>query len=93
VPHNDHSAPIEASLSIAALYYKGDEGNLVWAGAKYNAVSYYWGNINELEDVTIHRSDKGMPGLECKVPVTKNLTAALRQFRAKASANKNPLRL
>jgi hypothetical protein len=60
---------------------------------EYDAVSYYWGDINSLEDVTIHGSDQGVSGLDFKVPVTKNLTAALRRLRARASANQEPLRL
>jgi hypothetical protein len=61
--------------------------------AKYNAVSYHWGDNNELETVRIHGSDKGEPGRVYLVPVTKSSTAALRQFRLKACVDKEPLRL
>ena len=88
VPNHDHLAPIEASLSIAVLQLQGQVQEV-----EYNAVSYYWGDTNELENVTIHGSDEGMLGLVYKVPVTKSLTAALRQFRLEASANEEPLRL
>jgi hypothetical protein len=80
-------------LSVNTLAYRQICKTIAQDGKPYNAVSYYWGNINEVENVIIHRSDEGVPGLVCEVPVTKNLTAALRQFRAKASANKEPLRL
>jgi hypothetical protein len=86
VPNDDHLAPIEASLSIATMLDPEDD-------EEYNAVSYYWGDTSEVDTVTMHGSDKGVPGLECKVPVTKCLTAALRQSRARASANRKPLRL
>jgi hypothetical protein len=84
-PNHDHLAPIEESLSIIASVFEEHEG--------YNAVSYYWGDINDIETIIIHGSDKGVPGLLCEVPVTKQLTAALRQFRARASADQEPLRL
>jgi hypothetical protein len=85
-PNDNHLAPIEASLSIA-------DSQSVEQDDQYNAVSYHWGDLNELENVIIRGSDQGKPGLECKVPVTKALTAALRQFRAEASENREPLRL
>jgi len=86
IPNHDRFAPIEASLSISVLTFQEHD-------EEYNAVSYHWGDINELENVVIHGSDEGIPGFVCKVPVSKNLVAALRQFRAKASADKQPLRL
>jgi hypothetical protein len=85
-PNDNQLAPIEASLSIA-------DSQSVEQDDQYNAVSYHWGDLNELENVIIRGSDQGKPGLECKVPVTKALTAALRQFRAEASENREPLRL
>lgn len=86
LPNHDRLAPIEASLSIKVLNH---EKRII----EYDAVSHYWGDLNELENVIIHGSNTGVPGLEFKVPVTKNPTAALRQFRARASAHKGPLRL
>jgi hypothetical protein len=88
MPNQDLLAPIEASLSIANLSV---EGQRIYS--QYKAVSYYWGNTNELENVKIHGSDEGNPGLVHEVPVTKNLTAALRQFRSEASRNQEPLKL
>jgi hypothetical protein len=84
-PNHNYLAPIEGSLSIIASVLEEHED--------YNAVSCYWGDINEIETIIIHGSDKGVPGLMCEVPVTKQLTAALRQFRARASADQEPLRL
>lgn len=52
VPNHDHSAPVEASLSIAILD--------VPRHPDYNAVSYHWGYINELENVIIHGLDDGV---------------------------------
>jgi hypothetical protein len=85
-PSHDYFAPIEASLSISIFGSRGQDD-------EYHAVSYHWGDINELETVTIHGSNNGVPGLACEVPMTKNLTAALRRFRAEASAHEKPLRL
>jgi hypothetical protein len=83
LPNDDHLAPIEASLNIEALHLD----------LEYIAISYYWGDVNALEYLTIRGSDEGVPGLVCKLPVTKNLVAALRQFRTRASVNKEPLQL
>lgn len=82
-PNNDRSAPVEASLSIEDLL----------EGPYYNAISYYWGNPNDLESVIVHGSDAASPHHSFEAPVTKNLTKALRQFRARAYIEKKPLRL
>lgn len=82
-PNRDRSAPIEASLSIENIFKR----------PRYNAISYCWGNANYLENVIVHGSDKGSPHHSCEVPVTQNLTAALRQFRARACEDNKPLRL
>jgi hypothetical protein len=87
VPSQNHLAPIEASLSKRLLFPADDSPK------EYNAVSYYWGNINELEIVRINGSDEGEQGIVYEVPVTKHLTAALRQFRSDASKNQEPLHL
>lgn len=82
-PNRDRFAPIEASLSIENIFKR----------PRYNAISYYWGNAKYLETVVVHGSDQGSPHHSCEVPVTQNLTAALRQFRARACADNKPLRL
>lgn len=82
-PNHERSASIEGSLSVQPFS----------GGVPYNAISYYWGDLNELEKVIIYGSDQGASDLICKVPVSKNLTAALRQFRAEASAKGDPLQL
>jgi hypothetical protein len=87
VPSQNHLAPIEASLSKELLFPADDSPK------EYNAVSYYWGNINELEIVRINGSDEGEQGIVYEVPVTKHLTAALRQFRSDASKNQELLHL
>jgi hypothetical protein len=63
VPNDDRLAPIEASLSIAALELEGDG-----ADEAYHAISYYWGDINDIESIIIHGSDGGLPGLKFNVP-------------------------
>jgi hypothetical protein len=89
LPNDDHLAPIEASLSKTPLFHFLADGSL----AEYNAVSYYWGDIDELEIVRLNGSDEGEPGIVYEVPVTQHLTAALRQFRSYASKNQEPLQL
>jgi hypothetical protein len=86
LPSHDVLAPIEATLRIALYPFRDIEGD-------YTAVSYYWGDINAIEYLTVRGSDEGVPGLVCQLPVTKNLVAALRQFRARASVSKEPLQL
>lgn len=80
-PNSDRSVPLEGSLRIEKIFSR----------PQYNAISYYWGNANELESVLIRGSDKGLPTASFKVPVTRCLAEALRQFRATATEAKEPL--
>jgi hypothetical protein len=90
MPNDDYLAPIEASLSVEVLLLPPYG---VLQKLNYNAVSYFWGDTNELENVKVQTSNEGVLGSVHEVPVTKKLTAALRQFRVEASAKKEPLRL
>lgn len=83
-PNNDYSSPLECSIQIRSIFDSTD---------LYDALSYYWGSVNSLEDVIVHGSDEGAPMPSCAVPVTKSLTSALREFRRRATAADQPLEI
>jgi hypothetical protein len=85
-PNEDFSSRLEASLQIRTL--SSDYGR-----ETYTALSYFWGSANELESVLVHGSDNGESTLSCEVPVTKNLTFALRHLRQQATAAGWPLEI
>ena len=79
-PNEDFSSPLEGTLEIRSLLKVHTKGRF------YDALSYYWGSANDLEHVIIHGSDEGRPTPSFEVPVTRNLTSALRHLRKKATA-------
>lgn len=85
-PNENFSSPLECTLAIGT-YRDTPKGRF------YDALSYYWGSTNDLERVIIHGSDEGRPTPSCELPVTKNLTAAMRYLRKKATAAGQPLQL
>lgn len=80
-PNEDFSAPLECALRTRTLF----------DGPCYDATSYYWGSANDLELVMVHGSDGDRPTPSFEVPVTVNLTSALRHLRMKATASGKPL--
>jgi len=80
-PNQDFSAPLECALRTRTLF----------DSPYYDALSYYWGSANDLERVIVHGSDEGRPTPSFEVPVTVNLTSALRHLRRKATALGKPL--
>lgn len=80
-PNEDFSAPLECALRTTTLF----------EDPYYDALSYYWGSANDLELVIVHGSDEGRPTPSFEVPVTVNLTSALRHLRMKATASGKPL--
>ena len=82
-PNEDFSAPLECSLEIRTI--GGDDQ------PAYCALSYYWGSANDLEHVMVHGSDEGKEIPFCEVPVTRNLTSALRYLRKEATTAGEPL--
>jgi hypothetical protein len=85
--NEDFSSPLEGNLEIRSLR------DVLAKGRFYDALSYYWGSANDLDHVIIHGSDEGKPTISCEVPVTRNLTSALRHLRKKATAAGEPLGL
>jgi hypothetical protein len=86
-PNEDFSSPLEGNLVIRSLKDAHTKGRF------YDALSYYWGSANDLDHVIIHGSDEGKPTFSCEVPVTRNLTSALRYLRKKATAAGKSLEL
>lgn len=86
-PNEDFSSPLEGNLEIRSLR------DVIAKGQFYDALSYYWGSANDLDHVIIHGSDEGTPTISCEVPVTRNLTSALRYLRKKRTATGKPLEL
>jgi len=76
-PNEDFLAHPECAMRMGAIT---KESRTV-----YDALSYYWGSVNDLENVIVHGSDEGNPMPSCEVPVTKNLTFALRHLHQKAN--------
>ncbi|GAB7323870.1 hypothetical protein MBLNU13_g07305t1 [Cladosporium sp. NU13] len=74
-PNEDFSAPLECALRTRTLS----------EDASYVALSYYWGSANNLEHVIVQGSDEGTPTHSFEVPVTRNLTSALRHLRKRAT--------
>ncbi|KAM0695997.1 hypothetical protein Q7P36_004480 [Cladosporium allicinum] len=86
-PSRERSEPISCSLQTISLA----EGR----GANYyHALSYYWGSTSEgdTERITVHpESVEDRHGNGFSVPVTKQLTGALRQFRSRMESMDHPL--
>ena len=86
-PSRERSEPISCSLQTISLA----EGR----GANYyHALSYYWGSTSEgdTERITVHpESVDDRHGNGFSVPVTKQLTGALRQFRSRIESMDHPL--
>ena len=80
-PNEDFSAPLECALRTTTIL----------EDLSYGALSYYWGSANDLELVIVHGSDEGRPTPSFEVPVTVNLTSALRHLRMKATTSGEPL--
>jgi hypothetical protein len=61
----------------------------------YNAISYYWGSTENPETVELHvhggSQEFEQLGGSFKIPITSNLALALREFRAHAMAERQPL--
>jgi hypothetical protein len=85
-PSEDFVSPLECTLQTRSLV-ASDTFN------KFDALSYYWGSVNDLEYVLVHGSDNGAPIPSCEVPVTKSLTSALREFRKRATTAGEPLEM
>ena len=86
-PNEDSSSPLEGTLAIQSLL------DVFTKKRNYDALSYYWGSANDLENVVIHGSDEARPTHSYQVPVTKNLTSALRQLREQRTAACEPLEI
>jgi hypothetical protein len=84
-PNEDFLAPLECTLDIMTL--------LEGSRPVYDALSYYWGSVNDLEHVTVHGSDEGLPMPSCEVPVSKNLDFALRHLRKSAAVTGETLEI
>lgn len=83
-PNEDRLAPLECSLRVESLDDR----------PRYHALSYYWGPVNaeNLDMVLVSGSDEGSPTPSFQVPVTVNLTSALRKLRSQTKSAKVPLR-
>ena len=59
----------------------------------YNAISYYWGSTENPETIEVYGGTWGyhQSGGCFNIPITSNLALALRQFRAKATAERQRL--
>jgi len=87
LPSSERSEPISCSLETISIT-NGRGANY------YHALSYYWGSTAEgdREDITVYtgspenRHEDGF-----HVPVTKQLTGALRQFRSRMESMDHPL--
>jgi hypothetical protein len=85
-PSEVFSSPLECTLQTRSMV--GSETLYT-----FDALSYYWGSVNDLEYVLVHGSDHGAPMPSCEVPVTKSLTSALRELRKKATVAGEPLQM
>lgn len=87
MPSSERSSPIRCFLKTISLH--GGKG-----ANHYNALSYYWGLAADTESVTVYNRSLEEDFSEAEVfevPVTKQLTGALRQFRSRSSAVREPL--
>lgn len=59
----------------------------------YTAISYYWGSTEDPETVEAYDGSREYDqfGESFNIPITTNLALALRQFRAHATAEREPL--
>lgn len=87
-PNLDRCSRLEGSLGVQAVLGHGQRDKVEHS---YTALSYYWGNADDLEDVTIHGTDQGVLGHTFQVRVSKSLATALRQLRARATSENEPL--
>lgn len=87
LPSTDRAANIICTLRTISLLPIRGYGNEPQENG-YNAVSYYWGSTVASNRETIRVRDETADAIsrDYEVPVTKQLTAALRQFRARATA-------
>ena len=88
----DRSAPLHCALRTISIETEGPH--------HYNALSYYWGSTQDLDTVTVHgvantgkspASNGSTTAETFRVPITKSLAGALRQFRALHQAANEPL--
>lgn len=84
MPSTERSAPIRCSLRTISIRARKGANH-------YHALSYYWGSTTDLENIEIFNGslqDKTMDRFA--VPVTSQLTGALRQFRARMTVLGSP---
>jgi len=92
LPDADRSAPLRCALRTISIRSEGV--------VEYNALSYYWGSTLDLETVIVHREPSNDITFRLKpptlaetfrIPITKSLGGALRQFRALQQSANGPL--
>lgn len=84
-PSTEPSAPIACLIMTISIAHEGHRPPRLG----YNAISYFWGSTepSNRETMTVYTKSATTGGYPSyKVPVTKNLTVALRQYRAEATA-------
>jgi len=59
----------------------------------YNAISYYWGSTEDTETVEVYCGSREDAQVDrsFKIPIMSNLALALREFRARATAERQRL--
>jgi hypothetical protein len=85
-----HAAEREAPLRCFLRTISIHEGK---STEPYNALSYYWGSIENPETVEVYCGSREYDefGGSFDIPITSNCALALRQFRAHATAERQPL--
>jgi hypothetical protein len=85
-----HAAEREAPLRCFLKTISIHEGK---STEPYNALSYYWGSTENPETVKVYCGSREYDefGGSFDIPITSNCALALRQFRAHATAERQPL--